>query len=222
MSHLGWAHDVWANTHAGSAPSAGLHQSHCHCEQACYQSPRLCRLCSEPPGRCSYSRWTGHVSGQRHCAFNVPHLMQALQPSGALHGASPPSLQSSDSTPAVPGRDRSKARISLRGVNTGESYSVAQDVTRTKRRLGEVSTALAVRVCGCVCLMSLKAAQALTGCRSARALHACCHTADCGRPAGIPALLSLAAPFSLHEGQPACLLRFIPAGQRGCSNGWWL
>ena len=71
--------------------------------------------------------------------------MQALQPSCALHRASPPSVQSSDGTPTAPGRDRSKARLSLRGVNTGESYSVAQDVTRTKRRLGEVSTALAVR-----------------------------------------------------------------------------
>eukprot|EP00891_Asterochloris_glomerata_P006939 jgi/Astpho2/6939/Aster-x1409 len=68
---------------------------------------------------------------------------QALQPSGALHQASLPSCQSSDSTPTVHGRDKSKAKISLRGTNTGESYSLAQDVTRTKRRLGEVSTALA-------------------------------------------------------------------------------
>ena len=86
--------------------------------------------------------------------------MQALQPSGALHGTSSPS-QSGDSTPAVSGRDRSKARVSLRGTNTGESYSVAQDVTRTKRRLGEVSTALAVRACVCVSFISLEAAQAL-------------------------------------------------------------
>ena len=92
---------------------------------------------------------------------NCPHLMQALQPSGALQRASPPSCQGSDSTPTVPGRDRSKAKISLRGTNTGESYSVAQDVTRTKRRLGEVSTALAVSVCFCVCLISLEAAEAL-------------------------------------------------------------
>ncbi len=98
--------------------------------------------------------------------------MQALQPSGALHRASLPSCQSSDSTPTVSGRDKSKAKISLRGTNTGESYSLAQDVTRTKRRLGEVSTALAVRSCVSVCLISLQAAQAMVLLLT-RAPHAC-------------------------------------------------